>query len=67
MLKFSVRHGIVVHEVISYRQNKWLEKYISFITEKRGRATSVFEKTLSKLPNIAFLNSGKQLKCLEIE
>ena len=58
---------MVVHEVISYRQNKWMEKYIHFITEKRGRAASVFEKTFSKLPNIAFLNSGKQLKILETE
>ena len=44
MLKFYVRHGMVVHEVISNRQNKWLEKYIQFNTEKRGRTTSDFEK-----------------------
>ena len=44
MLKLYVRHGMVVHEVISYRRNKWLEKYIHFNTEKRSRATSDFEK-----------------------
>ena len=39
MLKFYVRHGMVVdkiHEKISFIQSKWLEKYISFITQKRN-------------------------------
>ena len=37
MLKFYVRHGMVVekiHEIISFKQSKWLEKYISFNTKK---------------------------------
>ena len=36
MLKFYVRHGMVVekiHEIISFEQNKWLEKYINFDTQ----------------------------------
>ena len=36
MLKFYVRHGMVVekiHEIISFKQNKWLEKHISFHTQ----------------------------------
>ena len=47
MLKFYVRHGRVVEkirEIISIKQSKWLEKYISFNTEKRNRAKNVFEK-----------------------
>ena len=37
MLKFYLRHGMVVdkvHEVISFRQTKWLEKYISLFDKK---------------------------------
>ena len=41
MLKFYVRHGMVVdkiHEIISFKQSKWLEKYINFNTQKRDKA-----------------------------
>ena len=41
MLKFNVRHGMVVekiHEKIPFRQSKWLVKYINFIRQKRKRA-----------------------------
>ena len=37
MLKFFIRHGMVVekiHEIISFKQNKWLENYSSFNTKK---------------------------------
>ena len=37
MLKFYVRHGVVVdkiHETISFKQSKWWENYISFNTPK---------------------------------
>ena len=47
MLKFYVRHGMVVekiHEVISFKQTKWLEKYINFNTQKRNKAVNDFEK-----------------------
>ena len=47
MLKFYVRHGMVVekiHEIISFKQSKWLESYISFNTQKRNRAKNDFEK-----------------------
>ena len=33
MLKFYIRHGMIVdkiHNIISFRQNRWLEKYINF-------------------------------------
>ena len=37
LLKFYIRHGMVVekvHEIISFKQSKWLEKNISFNTQK---------------------------------
>ena len=47
MLKFYVRHGMVVekfHEMISFKQSKWLGKNISFNTQKRNQAVKNFEK-----------------------
>ena len=47
MLKFYVRHGMIVykvHEIISFRQSRWLEKYINFKTQKRIQAVNVFQK-----------------------
>ena len=52
MLKFYVRHGMVIekiHEIISFKQSKWLEKYISFNTQKRNKAKNDFEKDFFKL------------------
>ena len=52
MLNFYVRHGMVVekiHEIISFKQSKWLEKFISFNTEKRKRSKIEFEKDFHKL------------------
>ena len=58
MLKFYVRHGMVVekiHEIISFKQSRWLEGYISFNTQKRNRAKNDFEKHFFKLlVNAAF-------------
>ena len=57
MLKFYVRHGMVVdksHEIISFEQSKWLEKYITFKTLKRNKAKNEFEKDFYKLLNNAF-------------
>ena len=57
MLKFYVRHGMIVekiHEIISFKQSRWLEKYISFNTQKRNRAKNDFEKDFSKLLVAAF-------------
>ena len=39
MLKFYVRHGMIVdkvHEIISFKQSKWLEKYIGFHAKKKS-------------------------------
>ena len=51
MLKFYVAHGMIVdkiHDIISIRQNRWLEKYIIFSTQKRNRARNDFEKHFYK-------------------
>ena len=57
MLEFFVRHGTVVekiHEIISFNQNKWLEKYINFNTQKRNKAKNDFEKDFHNLVNNVF-------------
>ena len=57
MLKFYIRHGMIVdkvHSIISFKQSRWLEKYISYNTEKRNKAMSDFEKDFYKLLNNAF-------------
>ena len=57
MLSFSVRHGMIVdkvHDIISFKQSKWLEKYINFIIQKRCQAVNDFEKDFYKLLNNAF-------------
>ena len=65
MLKFYVTHGMVVekiHEIISFKQSKWLERYISFNTQKRNEAKNFLEKDFFKLlVNAAF---GKFLEKL---
>ena len=57
MLNFYVRHGMIVdkvHDIISFRQSRWLEKYIKFNTQKRNQAVNDFEKDFYKLLNNAF-------------
>ena len=57
MLNFYVRHGMVidnVHEILSFKQSKWLEKYIYFNTQKRNQAINDFERDFYKLLNKAF-------------
>ena len=57
MLKFYVRHGVIVdkvHNIILFRQSRWLEKYINFNTQKRNQAVNDFEKDFYKLLNNAF-------------
>ena len=57
MLKFYIRHGMIVdkvHNIISFRQSRWLEKYINFNTQRRNKAKNDFEKDFYKLLNNAF-------------
>ena len=37
-----------VHEIISFKQSKWLEKYINFNTQKRKKAKNEFERDFYK-------------------
>ena len=72
MLKFYVRHGMVVeknHELISFKQSKWLEKYISLNTQKPNRAENDFEKDFFKLLiNAAFGKFSENVRnCLELK
>ena len=57
MLKFYARHGMLVenvHEKISSRQSKWLEKNINFNTQKGNKAKNDFKKDFYKLLNNSF-------------
>ena len=57
LLKFYVRHGMIVdkvHNIISFRQSRWLEKYVNFNTQKRNQAVKDFEKDFYKLLKNAF-------------
>ena len=57
MLKFYVRHGMIVdnyHDLISVRQSKWLEKFITFNTQKRNQAVNDFEKYFYNFLDNAF-------------
>ena len=57
MLKFYVRHGMIVdkvHDIKSFRQSRWLEKYTNFKTQKRNPAVNDFEKDFYKLLNNPF-------------
>ena len=57
MLKFYVRHGMVVekiHEIISFKQSKWLEKHTNFITQKRNKGKNEVDKDFYNLLNNAF-------------
>ena len=63
MLKFYTRHGIIVekiHEIISFKQSRWLEGYISFNTQIKNKSKNEFEKIFFKL-----LNNAAFDKCLE--
>ena len=73
MLKFYVRHGMIVvkiHEIISFKQSKWLEGYISFNTQKRNKSKNDFEKDFFKLLNNAafgkFLENVRKRLGLEL-
>ena len=57
MLNFYVRHGMEVvknHTVISFKQCKCLEKYISSTTQERNKAKNEFDKDFYKLLNNSF-------------
>ena len=48
LLKVYIGHGMVVdkiHEVISFKQSKWLENFIAFNKQKRKRLKMISKKT----------------------
>ena len=50
MLKVYVGHGKVVdkfHEITSFKQSKWAEKYINFNTQNEQRLKMILKKTSS--------------------
>ena len=75
MLKFYNRHGMIVdkvHHLISFRQSRWLEKYINFNTQKRKQAVYDLEKDFYNSLNNAFYgktmeNVRNRLKMKPIE
>ena len=63
MLKFYIRHGMIVdkvHDIISFRQSRWLGKYINFNTQKRFQAANDFEKDFYELLNYAFYGKTRE-------
>ena len=63
MLKFYLRHGMIVdkvHDIISFKQSKWLEKYINFNTQKRNQTVNDFEKDFYKVLNNAFYGKAME-------
>ena len=66
MLKFYVRHVILVdkiHEIISFKQSKWLEKYINFKTQKRNKAKMILKKnSINYLTTHFTANAWKKLE-----
>ena len=70
MLKFYVRHGMVidkVHEIISFKQNKWLEKYMKFNTQKRNQAKNDFEKDFDNITNNAFYGKPMEVFVIDVK
>ena len=49
-----------IHEKISFKQSNWLEKYITFNTQKRNKAKNDSEKDFCELLNNALFG-----KCME--
>ena len=53
----NISKGMIVekiHELISFKQSKWLEKDIKFNTQKRNKAKNEFNKDFYKFLNNAF-------------
>ena len=51
----------IVHEIESFKQRKWLEKYLFFNAQKRNQAVNDFEKDFIKLLNISFFGKTMEI------
>ena len=63
MLKLYVRHGRIVekvHEVISFKQSKWLEKYINLNTQKLNQTKKDCETDFYNLLKNLFHGKTKE-------
>ena len=68
MLKLYVRNRMEVEKiptVLSFKQSKWLEKYISFKTRKRRMVKNDFEKDFYKILKNCFY--GKTMETVRYE
>ena len=55
-MKLYVRHVMIVekiHEMISFKQSRWLEKHIGFNTQQRNWAENDFQKDFYKIHKYA--------------
>ena len=50
-----------IHEIISFKQSKWLEKFTSFITQKKNKTINDFEKDFYKLLTNAFYGKTMEI------
>ena len=50
-----------VHNIISFKQSRWLEKYINFNTQRRNQAVNDFEKDFYKLLINAFYGKTMEI------
>ena len=51
------KHGMIVeniYKIISIKQSKWLEKYITFLLERKIYQKNYFEKDFYKIVNNSF-------------
>ena len=66
MLTFYVRHGMIVdktHEIISFKQSNWLNKYIDFHAKQRATATNDFEIKFHKgMPNSFYVKTMENIR-----
>ena len=54
ILKFYLKMGLqlrVVHNIIKFKQKRWLEPYITYNSQQRAQASNAFEKDFYKLKN----------------
>ena len=67
-MKVYIKHGMTVdrvHEIVSFRQSKWLENYIiKFNTQNTNKATNDFVKDFYILLDDFFY--GKRWKMLKL-